>query len=94
MFSEFVENNPRTLQIELKEAYGNASSASYALDPPGQGQISFQDDDSSSSGGGDGRDPANRGPSSLNLSVHPGQARVQVLRSLDIALEPKPQNLN
>lgn len=61
----------------MKEEYGNAAAASYALDPPRQGSLGFLDDGGSS--GGDGGDPADRGPSMLGLSVEPGQARVQVV---------------
>lgn len=64
-------------QVELKEEYGNAAAGSYALDPPRQGTLGFLGDAGGS--GGDSGDPADRGPSTLGLSVEPGQAQVQVV---------------
>lgn len=65
-------------QVELKEEYGNAAAASYALDPPRQGALGALD--AGGSGGGDGGDPADRSPGAvLGLSVEPGQAQVQVV---------------
>ena len=61
-----------TCQVELKEAYGNAAAASFALDPPAQGPVSsFQED--RAGGPAVDMDPADRGPATLALSVEPRQ---------------------
>ena len=58
--------------MELKEAYGNAAAASFALDPAAQGPVSgFQED--RAGGPAVDMDPADHGPSSLALSVEPRQ---------------------
>jgi hypothetical protein len=67
------------LQVELKEAYGNAPPASFALDPPTQGQVSsFQDDRGAGGPAGADMDPADRAPSTLAVSVEPRQVAVRI----------------
>ncbi len=59
-------------QVDLKEAYGNAAAASFALDPPVQGPVSSFQEDRAGAPAID-MDPADRGPSTLALSVEPRQ---------------------
>jgi len=64
--------------VEVKEEGGNATAASYALDPPREeGALGFLGEVGSS--GGDMGDPAHRAPTALALSRGLGQAQVQVV---------------